>query len=539
MKTFGLITIMLLSLLLTGCVSERTEKPNFVIIMVDDMGYADIGCYGAVEIESPQIDQIAEEGIMMRHFYNTAKCHSSRVSLLSGLWCNQAGNSSLKNALTFPQVLQQAGYNTGMTGKWHLAKNPLDWGFDKYFGHLSGSTDYVGGDNTFRDGREIYNEFGNTTEEFYTTDAMTDYAIKYIKDWEGEDDKPFMLYIAYNAPHSPLQAPKELIEKYRGRFMDGWEANQNKRFQRQKHLGVIGEDVVLPVWPEHRRKWDELSELDKSWEDYRRAIYAAMVESLDMNIGRLKDELVARGEWENTVFLFFSDNGSDGRDINRNPYGNPWEAKYHVQVGTEWAGVGNTPFRWYKQNSHEGGIASPMVFSWPKGLKTSDWNNFRGHIVDVYPTLLELGGIEYPQEYNGHITIPLVGESLAPVFMNKNHQRTKPIYLKYAENKGVIDGNMKLVSARKGPWELYDLDKDPTELNDLSADLPETTEQLKEQFVKLLLENGYNEDKAIVNDFIAPWGTRSYDNNNLKEGDPNPAETHPVWKQSPALSLEN
>jgi arylsulfatase len=505
--------------------------------MVDDMGYADIGCYGATEIETPQIDKIADQGLRMRNFSNTAKCHSSRVSLLSGLWCNQAGSSSLKHAVTFPEVLQKSGYQTGMTGKWHLVKNPLDWGFDRYFGHLSGSTDYVGGDKTFRDGREVFDTFGKNTGEFYTTDAMTDYAIKYINEWEKEDDKPFALYIAYNAPHSPLQAPKELIEKYRGRFMDGWKANQKRRFQKQKKLGVISNNAKLPEWPGHHRNWNEISDMDKSWEDYRRAIYAAMVESLDMNIGRLKAELVAKGEWDNTLFLFFSDNGSDSREINRNPYGNPWEAKYHVQVGAEWAGVGNTPFRWYKQNQHEGGISTPMIISWPKGIKAKGWNNFRGHIVDIYPTLLDLSRTEYPLEYNGKTTIPLEGESLVSVFTNNEYQRTKPIYLKYAENKGVINGNMKLVSARKGPWELYNLDEDPTELNDLASEKPVTTEQLRKLFVSMLIKDRYSEDKAKVNDFIAPWGTRSYDNKNLKEGDPNPAENHPTWKQEPAIGL--
>ena len=229
MKTIFLTAILFTLMALNGCKSEQEIRPNFVVIMVDDMGYSDIGCYGAVHIQTPELDRLASEGMTMRNFSNTGKCHSSRVSLMSGLWCNQAGNSSLKYAVTFPQVLQQSGYNTGMTGKWHIAKEPQDWGFDKYFGHLSGFSDYVGGDKTFRNGREVFSDFGKTTEDFYTTDAMTDYAIQYINDWEEEDEKPFMLYIAYNAPHSPLQAPKELIEKYRGRFMEGWDANQKKR----------------------------------------------------------------------------------------------------------------------------------------------------------------------------------------------------------------------------------------------------------------------------------------------------------------------
>lgn len=537
MKKLHLITILLLILSSLGEISLYAQKPNFVIIMVDDMGYSDIGCYGAELIQTPQLDRLASEGMKMRNFSNTAKCHVSRVSLMSGLWCDQAGNSTLKYAVTFPQVLQQAGYNTGMTGKWHIAKEPQDWGFDKYFGHLSGSTDYVGGNLTFRNDREVFSDFGETTEDFYTTDAMTDYAIKYINDWEEDDDNPFLLYIAYNAPHSPLQAPKEMIEKYRGKFMNGWEANQQERYKNQKELGVISKNTKLPEWPEHHRKWNELSDLDKSWEDYRRAIYAAMVESLDSNIGRLKAELIAKGEWENTVFIFFSDNGSDSREINRKPYGKPWEAGYHLQVGLEWAGVGNTPYRWYKANQHEGGISTPMIVSWPDGLESKGWNDFRGHIVDIYPTLLELAEINYPKMYNEKVTIPLEGESLVPTFNDNVHMRKKPIFLQFASSKGIIEGNMKLVSERKGPWELYDLEKDPTELNNLVDKMPDTAESLRKLWVEIALRSHIKEAKIEVNDIIAPWGTRSYDNGSLKEGDPNPAETHPIWKQEPVIGL--
>jgi len=525
----------ILTILMLCATAFCAQRPNFVIIMADDMGYADLGCYGATVIETPQLDTIASNGIMMRNFSNTGKCHSSRVSLLSGLWCSQAGNSSLKYSVTFPQVLKEAGYHTGMSGKWHLAKHPIDFGFERYFGHLNGFSDFVGGNKHFRDDREPFNDFGKTTDEFYTTDAMTDYAIKYINDWEKQDDNPFALYIAYNAPHSPLQAPKTLIEKYRGKFIDGWEANQKGRFAKQKKLGVIDKNTKLPSWPAHQRVWDKTSDLDKSWEDYRRAIYAAMIDSLDTNIGRLKETLIKNGEWDNTVFMFFSDNGGDAREINRNPYGNPWEAKYHVQVGVEWAGVSNTPFRWFKQNQHEGGVSTPMIISWPTGLKHKGWHDFRGHLVDIYPTLLELAQANYPDNHNGKATIPLVGESMVSMLSKSNHKRTKPIYLKFAENKGVIDGKMKLVSARKGPWELYDLDADPTELNDLSSEMPETTERLKALFLTLLKENRYPESKMAVNNFIAPWGTRSYDGGGKKEGDVNTAELHPKWKQKPAL----
>lgn len=514
------------------------ERPNFVIIMVDDMGYSDLGCYGAAVIETPRLDRIAAQGMKMRNFVNTGKCHSSRVSLLSGLWCEQAGSASLQHAVPFPQVLNDSGYRTGMTGKWHLQKNPLDWGFENYFGHLSGSTDFVGGNDSFRSGREAFDAFGETAEEFYLTDVLTDYAIGYIQDWEREDETPFALYIAYNAPHSPLQAPEALVRKYRRRFMEGWEASQGKRYAKQLELGVIQADTTLQEWPEHHRKWSEISERDRSWEDFRRAIYAAMVESLDSNIGRLKDELVKLGEWDNTVFMFFSDNGGDSREINRNPYGLPWEAKYHVQVGLEWAGVSNTPFRWYKQNQHRGGISTPMIVSWPKGLKSRGWNDFSGHLVDIYPTLMDLAGTSYPAEMeSGQASIPLVGVSMRPVFEGKALQREKAIYHKYASSKGITVGDMKLVSARNGPWELYDLEADPTEVNDLSSQYPEKVNSLAEEWLKIARKDGNSAKYAPVNDKIAEWGTRSYPNGRQKVGDPNQAESHPVWKQAPSLGL--
>ncbi|MEP4132968.1 MAG: arylsulfatase [Cyclobacteriaceae bacterium] len=533
----------MMGLVLLSCHKKGTdsERPNFVIIMADDLGYADIGSYGATIIETPNIDSIANRGIKFKNFSNTAKCHVSRVSLISGLWCDQAGNSSLKNATPFPMVLKDAGYFTGMAGKWHLYKNPLDWGFEKYFGHLSGFSDYVGGNGSFRMGREKYDEFGETTEDFYTTDAMTDYAIEFISDWkQQEDSKPFALYIAYNAPHSPLQAPKKLIEKYRGKFMKGWEYNQSQRFARQKEIGLFDEGVELPQWPDHHRNWHGLSHLDKSWEDYRRAIYAAMVESLDQNIGRLKSELIRTGEWDNTVFVFLSDNGSDAREINRKPYGKPWEKGFHVQVGTEWAGVGNTPFRWYKESQHEGGISTPFIVSWPNGLKMNGWADFRAHIVDVYPTLLELAGHPYPKSFNGRNTIPLEGESLVKVFNTPDCDRVKPIFLKYVSNKGIIQGDYKLVSSRKGPWELYNLDTDPTEQNDLSSLMPDRVERMKEEFSVFLQKNELSQKEANVNDYIAPWGIRSYTNSerkHLKEGDPNPSEVGPVWSGVPAMPL--
>ncbi len=517
-------------------IKDQTDHPNIVIIMVDDMGYSDIGCYGAEVIETPRIDQLAEKGLKMRNFYNTGKCHSSRVSLLSGLWCDQAGSISLRYAVTFPQLLKNAGYNTGMIGKWHLNNHPMDYGFDKYFGHLSGASDYIGGNTTWQYGRDVYSDFGATAKEFYATDAMTDYAIQFINEFEKDEEKPFILYIAYNAPHSPLQAPEALVRKYRGRFMDGWETIQQKIFENQLSLGVIKEGTQIPPWPAHHRNWEGTTDLEKSWEDYRRAIFAAMVESLDYNIGRLVDEMIRLGKWENTIFMFLSDNGADSREISRTTNLLPWEANFDLHIGTEWAGVANTPFRWYKQNQHAGGIATPMIISWPNGLKVNGWSDFRGHIVDIYPTLLELSGVNYPERYNGEMTLPLEGVSMYPFIKGEKQQREKYIYLKYASNKGIIVGNMKLVSARKGPWELYDLDVDPNELNDLSSVLPWKVMELEEKWIEIAKKDGNSLKDAGVNKKMIPWGFRSFSNNrDARAGDPLNSEMPPAWKTKPLL----
>ena len=514
---------------------EEKSRPNFIVIMVDDMGYSDLGCYGAEVIATPELDQIASQGLKFRNFMNTAKCGQSRASLLSGLWWGQAGSRTLKHAVTFGQALKRSGYKTGVVGKWDSVPHPLDCGFDRFFGFLRGADVYVGGSIKWQYDREPFNEFGRTADEFYATDAFTDYAIRFINEWEKEDDTPFALYLPYNAPHSPLQAPEALVKKYRGKFMQGWEANQRKRYQNQLKLGVIKSGTMLPEWPQHHRKWDETSDLDKSWEDYRRAIYAAMIESLDTNIGRLKDELVKLREWDNTVLLFCSDNGGDSRNINKKPYGLPWEARYHVQVGTEWAGVSNTPFRWYKMEQHRGGVSTPLIISWPRGLKANGWSDFRGHLVDVYPTLLDLAGVSYPEQFNGNPTLPLVGVSMRPVLEGREYARNKPIYLYYATNKGIVDGNMKLVSVRSGPWELYDLEKDPTELNDLASKYPEKVKELIAKWMIEARKDGKSEGSAIVTDKIIPFGTRSWPAGKLKVGDPNPAEQPPVWEKPPAL----
>jgi len=512
-------------------------RPNIVLVMVDDMGFSDLGCYGS-EIETPVLDRLAEEGL---RFSNTAKCHSSRVSLLSGLWCHQAGNTSLSKAAPLPALLKQAGYATWMVGKWHLKNTPHDFGFEKYFGHLKGSSDYIEGNDTFLLNGKPYKDFGKDASEFYLTDTNTDYAIQFLKEkTSGKDKRPFFLYVAYNAPHSPLQAPEPLVRKYRGRYMEGWEAIRKARFERQKKLGMFDQNLKLPEWPTHQRHWKDLSGEEKSWEDYRRAIYAAMVESIDLNLARLRDELETADAWNNTIFIFLSDNGGDPRELSSGKTILPWKAGCHLLVGTEWASVSNTPFRWYKQNAHRGGVSTPCIIHWPAGLKAKGWNETPAHLVDLMPTLLKLAGVDYPAEFDGKATLPLAGESLVPVIQKKMMTRQEAIYYNYYNNVGLREGRYKLVSARGGPWELYDLIDDPVEVNNLASAQPERVAAMSAEWYRMaeVTDGAPIKDRKPRAASSVTWGINAHDNRYGKKGSPRRGEQPPNWEgKQPPLPL--
>jgi len=455
--------------------AEDTERPNIVLIMADDLGFADLGCYGS-EIETPQLDRLAAGGLRFSQFYNTAKCHSSRVSLLTGLYSFQAGEESLNRGVTLAEVLSEAGYFTAMSGKWHLKKEPTDRGFHRYFGHLSGMTDFFIGDNTFRLNGKPFSDFG---EDFYTTDAMTDYGIRFI-DEAREKEKPFFLYLAYNAPHYPLQAPKEDVKKYRGNYKQGWDKLREQRYARQLKLGVIDSSTKLSPRPDYIPAWEELSDDDRDWEDFRMATYAAMVDRLDRNIGRLVEHLKEHDQWDNTVLMFCSDNGACPFERTKDSSKMPWEPRSFWTYDAGWAHAGNTPFRWYKQNQHEGGISSPMIAHWPKGLKTKPGSitHQPGHLIDFMATVIELGRGEYPSTHDGKAIEPLMGKSLVPIFRGETRPGHDLLYFHFANNRAIRQGEYKLVSARGGKWELYDLSQDRSELKDLAGLHPEMVERL-------------------------------------------------------------
>lgn len=452
------------------------NRPNVVIILADDLGFSDLGCYGS-EIETPNLDRLAAQGLRFSQFYNTAKCHSSRVSLLTGRWCRQAGDESMRRAVTIPEILAPAGYFTAMTGKWHLSKEPTDFGFQRYFGHLSGATDYYKGDNTFRLNGKPWQV---PSEGFYTTVANVDFAIRFLSEARAEK-KPWFLYVAFNAPHAPLQPLEADYKRYLGRYDVGWDVVRAARVEKQRRLGLFGRDVTPSPRPDHIPAWDSLAPETRQWEARRMAAYAAMIDRMDREIGRLLKDIEDYGEWENTLILFFSDNGACPYDrISRGADREPYEPGAAWSDSTGWAWVRNTPFRYYKQNQFEGGIATPAIVHWPAGLKTPPGGivHTPAHLVDVLPMLAELTGAEVPDTYPSRELTPLVGVSLAPIFAGQPLPDRPPIHLLFSRDRGLRDGDWKLVCFRSEPWELYNLAEDRTELHDLAAQHPEIVERM-------------------------------------------------------------
>ena len=371
--------------------AEGPPRPNIVLIMADDLGFADLGCYGA-EIETPNLDSLASGGLRFSQFYNTAKCHSSRVDLLTGLYCGQAGAASLSRGATIAEALLPAGYATLMVGKWHLQDEPTDRGFQRYFGHLSGATNFFKGDDSFRlDGER----FEVPAEGFYTTDAKTDYAIRFVSEsLEADRERPFFLYLAYNAPHYPLHAPEEEVMKYRGKYRGGWAELRQQRYARQLELGLVPQKWKLSPQPDNVRDWESLSEQDKDWEDFRMAAYAGMVDRLDQGVGRLVAHLRSVGVFDDTLFMFCSDNGACPFERTRGKDKKPWDPESYWTYDTGWAHAGNTPFRWYKQNQHEGGISREMIVHWPAGMQVEkgSFTHENGHFIDFMATCVEVSG---------------------------------------------------------------------------------------------------------------------------------------------------
>ncbi|MBL6765220.1 MAG: arylsulfatase [Verrucomicrobiae bacterium] len=446
-------------------------RPNVVVIMVDDLGYSDIGCYGG-EIDTPNLDALAADGMRFSQFYNTAKCHSSRVSLLTGQYCIAAGDTALSHGVTSAETLGAAGYFTAMTGKWHLKKQPTDFGFERYFGHLSGACNYFSGDNTFRLNGEPWTVPAN---DFYTTVANVDHALDFLGE-ARRSKKPWYLYVAFNAPHAPLHALPEDYAKYKGRYESGWDEIREARVVKQKELGLLPAELRASPRPEHVPAWSGMARWKRDYEANRMTTLAAMIDRVDQEVGRLVSDLKKNGELENTLILFVSDNGACPYD-RRAPLLDvePTNAKTALADSTGWAWARNSPFRYYKQNQFEGGISSPAIVHWPAGLKVAKGGVVHqpAHLIDVLPTLADITGSKIPSEWPGRDLRPVSGVSLKPLFDGGKLGPRPPIHLLFSQDRGLRDGDWKLVSFQSEAWELYNVAEDRTELNDLAASEPE------------------------------------------------------------------
>lgn len=498
-KILKKIAVLGACIFLLSCNEPATDKPNILMIMVDDLGFSDFGCYGS-EIRTPNIDELADNGLRFTQFYNTAKCHSSRVSLLTGLYCNQAGDKSLKRATTIAEVLEGAGYFTSMAGKWHLDREPTDFGFQRYWGHLSGMTDFFIGDSTFRYNGEPWNGFD---ENFYTTDANVDFTVKFLEE-ALESGKPFFHYLAFNAPHYPLQAPEKDIEKYLGEYDQGWDMIREARFEKQKRLGIFPDTMMLPGLPGHMVPWDSLSENQREFESFRMSVFAAMVDRVDQNIGRLLDFLKEKEQLDNTLIMICSDNGGCPFERSRNLQIPPWEGGSFLLYDASWATVSNTPLRHYKQTQHEGGISSPMIVHWPGHVQNNGkWERSTAHLMDIMATCIDVAGTAYPETDSVE---PLQGKSLLPLFRGESRTGYDDLFFRFSDCRALRSGDWKLVSFYGNRWELYNMVEDRVEQNDLAGQYPDRVKQMSLRWYEMAEQTDLlpEKDREPVKDLPSP-----------------------------------
>lgn len=484
------------------------ERPNIIVMLADDMGFSDLGCYGS-EIATPNIDGLAAGGVRFTHFRNTARCCPSRTSLLTGLYAHQAGVGQMVNprpslpgyqgdlnqsCVTIAQVLKGSGYQTMLSGKWHVTPNngdrhnwPLQRGFDRFYGIIAGAANYYRPWTLTRD---------NAAEEpegadYYLTDAIGENAARYIED-AAKRPEPFFLYTAFTSPHWPLHAFESDIERHKGRYREGWDALRAERHRKQIGMGLVDAKWGITPRDEEVPAWKDAP--DQEWQQRRMEVYAAQIDRMDRNVGRILEALKRSGREENTLILVLADNGGcaeelpagrknangpeksrEGRPVR---YGNtpavmPGAEDTFASYGVAWANASNTPFRRYKHWVHEGGIASPLIARWPKGIgKGGRTVHESGHIIDTMATCVDVAGASYPESNNGKKILPMEGRSLAPAFHGGKVTRTDGLYWEHEGNRAMVDGRYKLVSRYPNRWELYDLEADRCEMRDLSAAEP-------------------------------------------------------------------
>ncbi len=480
--------------------AKANEKPNIIVILVDDMGFSDIGCYGS-EIPTPNLDKLAANGLKFNQFYNTSRCCPTRASLLTGLYSHQSGIGNMvtdegqpgyrgrlnDECVTIAEVLKPADYFTAMSGKWHVGQDqgvtPWGRGFDRSLNSPGGGFYYPDGvkakTQLYLNGEHIANDDPRLPAHWYTTDLWTTFGLKFI-DEAITAKKPFYLHLCHNAPHFPLQAPTNEIARYRGKYKEGWDKMRLIRHAKQLELGVV--DQKWPISPRVDKvsAWDNLTPEQQDRFDYLMAVYAACVAHMDKAVGDLVDGLKQRGILDNTVIFFMSDNGGNAESgPNGRDEGDPAMGNSTWFCGESWAFLENTPFRRYKHFTMEGGIATPLIVHWPIGIAAKgEWRNQVGHVIDIMPTCMDLAGATYPKIFKGKTILPMEGKSLVPAFTNQPVPRDA-IYWEHVGNAAIRVGDMKLVRiGRDAPWELYDLVKDRTELHDLALKQPSKAKEL-------------------------------------------------------------
>ncbi len=528
-------------LLLFSKGSLADDRPNIIVILSDDMGYSDIGCYGG-EIETPSLDSLAAGGLRLSQFYNTGRCCPTRACLLSGLYPHQAGVGWMmtdrgtdgyrgdlnNNCRIIPEVLKPAGYSTYGVGKWHVTKHvqpdgpkhnwPLQRGFDRFYGTITGAGSFFDPGTLVRGNQNIspVTDKKYRPDVYYYTDAISDHAVQFIDDHCSESaDKPFFMYVAYTAAHWPMHALPQDIAKYKGRYDGGYRGIRNARAKRVLDLGLVksGWSVTPQVG-----NWDDVEH--KDWEAACMQVYAAMIDNMDQGIGRIVESLKKNNEFDNTLVLFMQDNGGCQETVGRRgdfqrpvkpskppiapdairldviPKQNragvptlngpgimPGPEDTYIAYGINWANVSNTPFREYKHYVHEGGISTPLIAHWPKGIKRQgEIDNQPGHLIDIAATCADLAKADYPQDVDGNAIKPLEGVSLRPTFDGDSLNRPSPIFWEHEGNRAIRDGKWKLVAKENKAWELYDMDVDRTETTDLAEKMPKLVRELAEKW---------------------------------------------------------
>lgn len=500
--------------------AQTSKRPNIILIMADDMGFSDLGSYGG-EVQTPNLDRLAEEGLKYKQFYNGARCCPTRAALMTGISPHQAGMGWMaaadlgtpagagnlnNNSVTIAEVLKAAGYDTYMTGKWHLTNErkisgmvmdnwPKQRGFDHYFGIIPGGSNY------YTPMLYSNNEKYQAPKDFYLTDAISDTSVKFIDHHFATKPKdPMFMYVAYTAPHWPLHAFQKDIDKYKEAYKAGWDKIRQARYEKQKQLGLFSGTTPLSPRDASISAWDDIPEEKKNEMAMRMAIYAAQIDVMDNGIGRIVQKMKEKGELDNTLIFFLSDNGacaefiSSGNSKEVNGKQDTFES-YRIN----WANVSSTPFKEYKHYTYEGGIATPLIVHWPKGIDPKLNNSFvgnYGHINDIMATCVEVSKATYPATFNSHKIVPLAGKSLVPHFSGKDNNRGA-IYWEHEANIAARDGKWKLVAKTpegaqfsEKALQLFDMDADPTEMNDLAAKNPAEVKKMYSNWLQWAKEVG-------------------------------------------------